>query len=107
VVQSAAYFVVAEALTNVTKYADATTARVTAAECAESVLLTIEDDGIGGARRAHGRGLSGLLDRVAALDGALTVDSPPGEGTRIRAEIPLPPGGSREPLRAAGAARSS
>ena len=107
VVESAAYFVAAEALTNVSKYANATAARITVAEGAESLLLTIEDDGIGGASLAAGRGLSGLLDRVAALDGTLTVDSPPGEGTRIRAEIPLPPGGSREPLGAAGAARSS
>ena len=65
VVESAAYFVAAEALTNVAKYASATAARVTVADGPESLALTIEDDGIGGASLADGRGLSGLLDRAA------------------------------------------
>ncbi|MDX6656573.1 MAG: hypothetical protein QOH62_1366 [Solirubrobacteraceae bacterium] len=89
-VESAAYFVVAEALTNVTKYAQASTARVTTTETAGRLVLTVEDDGIGGARTADGGGLAGLADRLAALDGTLTVSSQPGEGTYIRAEIPLP-----------------
>jgi signal transduction histidine kinase len=89
-VESAAYFVVAEALTNVTKYARASTARVTATEMAGRLVLTVEDDGIGGARTADGGGLAGLADRLAALDGTLTVSSQPGAGTHIRAEIPLP-----------------
>jgi PAS domain S-box-containing protein len=89
-VESAAYFVVAEALTNVTKYAQASTARVTTTETAGRLVLTVEDDGIGGARAADGGGLAGLADRLAALDGTLTVSSQPGEGTYIRAEIPLP-----------------
>jgi signal transduction histidine kinase len=50
----------------------------------------VEDDGVGGARPAPGSGLSGLVDRVTALNGTLTVDSPPGGGTRVRAAIPLP-----------------
>ena len=94
VVESAAYFVAAEALTNVAKYASATAARVTVADGPESLALTIEDDGIGGASLADGKGLSGLLDRVPRFDGTLTVDSPPGEGTRVSAEIPIPPAGA-------------
>jgi PAS domain S-box-containing protein len=89
-VESAAYFAVAEALTNVAKYANAETARVTAEVVASRLLLTIEDDGVGGARGYAGSGLSGLYDRIAALNGTLAVDSPVGRGTRIRAEIPLP-----------------
>jgi signal transduction histidine kinase len=88
-VESAAYFVVAEALTNVTEYAEANLARVGAVEADGRLCLTIEDDGIGGAQASPGSGLAGLRDRVAALDGALTVDSPVGGGTRVRAEIPL------------------
>jgi PAS domain S-box-containing protein len=89
-VESAAYFVVAEALTNVAKYANAGTARVTARSADGCLMLTIEDDGVGGAREYAGSGLSGLHDRIAALNGTLAVDSPPDRGTRIRAEIPLP-----------------
>jgi PAS domain S-box-containing protein len=89
-VESAAYFVVAEALTNVAKYANAVTARVSARSADRCLILTIEDDGVGGALGSAGSGLSGLHDRIAALNGTLAVDSPVGEGTRIRAEIPLP-----------------
>jgi PAS domain S-box-containing protein len=91
-VESAAYFVAAEALTNVAKYARASTARVTTTRTASHLVLTVDDDGIGGARTSAGGGLAGLADRLAALDGTLTVSSEPGEGTRIRAEIPLPTG---------------
>jgi PAS domain S-box-containing protein len=88
-IESAAYFVVAEALTNVAKYANAKTARVTARSADGQLVLTIEDDGVGGARASVGSGLSGLHDRIAALSGTLTVDSPASGGTRIRAQIPL------------------
>jgi signal transduction histidine kinase len=89
-IESAAYFVVAEALTNVAKYANAETARVTASASDDCLTLTIEDDGMGGARPSAGSGLGGLHDRITALSGTLTVESPWGSGTRIRAEIPLP-----------------
>jgi PAS domain S-box-containing protein len=89
-VESAAYFVVAEALTNVAKYANANTAGVVATSTDDCLILTIEDDGVGGARPSVGSGLSGLHDRITALSGTLTLDSPPGRGTRIRAEIPFP-----------------
>jgi signal transduction histidine kinase len=90
-VESAAYFVVSEALTNVAKYAGATQATV-AVRC-ENGLVTVEvaDDGVGGADAGRGSGLRGLADRVAALDGTLSLDSPAGRGTRLRAEIPLAP----------------
>jgi PAS domain S-box-containing protein len=88
-VESAAYFVVAEALTNVAKYADATLARVGASCTQGRLVVTVEDDGVGGATRSPGRGLSGLVDRLAAVDGSLTLESPRGGGTRIRAEIPV------------------
>jgi PAS domain S-box-containing protein len=88
-VESAAYFIAAEALTNVAKYANASTASVTATSSAGSLVLTINDDGTGGAVPSPGSGLSGLHDRVSALEGTLTIDSPPGRGTRIRAELPL------------------
>jgi PAS domain S-box-containing protein len=89
-IESAAYFVVAEALTNVAKYANAKTARVMATSSDDCLTLTIEDDGVGGAHASAGSGLSGLHDRITALSGTLTLNSPPGRGTRIRAEIPLP-----------------
>jgi signal transduction histidine kinase len=89
-IESAAYFVAAEALTNVAKYARATTAAVRVTEVGGRLVVTISDDGTGGARRSRGGGLAGLEDRVMALHGTLTVDSPAGSGTTIRAEIPLP-----------------
>jgi PAS domain S-box-containing protein len=88
-VESAAYFVAAEALTNVAKYAGASHSRVTAIRTPTHLVLSVDDDGIGGARPSADGGLAGLSDRLAALDGKLTVSSPPGEGTHIRAEIPL------------------
>jgi signal transduction histidine kinase len=89
IAESAAYFIAAEALTNVAKYADASAALVTAHASADALVIEVQDDGVGGADRSKGSGLSGLEDRVAALDGTLTVESPAGEGTRVRAEIPL------------------
>jgi signal transduction histidine kinase len=88
--EATAYFVVAEALTNTVKHARASSARVTAS-VAEGVLrVEVSDDGVGGARADGRSGLLGLYDRVAAIDGALRVDSPPGRGTRIVVTIPLP-----------------
>ncbi len=87
-VETAGYFVVAEALTNVIKYARATYARLTVSDAGGVLWLEVGDDGVGGANPANGSGLSGLSDRVAALDGELTVDSPVGRGTRVTARIP-------------------
>jgi signal transduction histidine kinase len=87
-VESTAYFVVSEALANVAKYAAASSATV-AAECpGASLRVEVADDGIGGADPDRGSGLRGLADRVAALGGDLSVDSPVGGGTRIVAVIP-------------------
>ena len=87
-VEIASYYVVAEALTNVAKYAHARSARVSVCQTNGSVMVEVSDDGVGGADPLQGSGLSGLVDRVAALDGRLQVVSPPGGGTTIRAEIP-------------------
>ena len=88
-VESAAYFVVSEALTNVAKYARATQATVAVRRRNGRVTVEVADDGVGGADAASGSGLRGLADRVAALDGTLSLDSPAGRGTRLRADIPL------------------
>jgi signal transduction histidine kinase len=88
-VEATAYFVVSEALTNVAKYASATRATVTAACPRDTLRVEVADDGVGGADPAEGSGLRGLADRVAALGGRLSVDSPIGGGTRVVAEIPL------------------
>jgi signal transduction histidine kinase len=87
-IESTAYFVVAEALTNVARYSRATHARVKITRENGRVLVEVSDDGVGGADPAHGSGLRGLLDRIAALDGRLEVDSEPGHGTIVRATIP-------------------
>jgi signal transduction histidine kinase len=87
-VEIVAYFVVAEALTNVAKYAQATEAAVAVRRVNGQVTVDVTDDGIGGADVAEGSGLRGLTDRVAALDGTLSVDSPAGGGTRLHVEIP-------------------
>jgi signal transduction histidine kinase len=87
-VESASYFVVAEALTNVAKYARATRVSVNVTRSDGRVLVEVADDGVGGADPAKGSGLRGLLDRVSALGGTLEVDSPPGGGTTLRAAIP-------------------
>jgi CheY-like chemotaxis protein len=88
-VESAAYFVAAEALTNVAKYAQAFEARVTVQRSDGRLVLTVDDDGIGGAQPSADGGLAGLADRVRAVDGTIQVTSEPGEGTHIRTEIPL------------------
>jgi signal transduction histidine kinase len=97
-VEAAAYFVVAEALTNVLKYAQAQRATVRAFAQDGHVVVEVQDDGVGGADAARGSGLRGLDDRVGALDGTVTVISPPGEGTLVRARIPAPVAESEEPV---------
>jgi signal transduction histidine kinase len=87
-VEIAAYFVVSEALANVAKYARATEANVAVHRDGELVTVDVTDDGIGGADAARGSGLRGLADRVAALEGTLSVESPPGRGTHLHVEIP-------------------
>ena len=88
-IEATAYFVVSEALTNVLKHAGAAGAGVTARFEAGKLRVEVSDDGVGGARGDHGTGLGGLEDRVAALDGRLVVDSPPGGGTRVCALLPV------------------
>jgi len=87
-VEATAYFVVAEALTNVAKYARASRASVRLALTGDRLKVEVSDDGIGGAEPSAGSGLRGLQDRVAALGGRLSVESRPGDGTLVRAEIP-------------------
>ncbi|HVU76856.1 MAG TPA: PAS domain S-box protein [Gaiellaceae bacterium] len=85
----AAYYIVSESLNNVAKYAEATRAAVRVRETERAVVVVVEDDGRGGADATLGTGLAGLADRAAALEGTLTLDSPPGGGTRVRAELPI------------------
>jgi len=87
-VEAAAYYLVAEALTNVAKYAEATTARVRVLAGDATVTVEVTDDGRGGADPAGGSGLRGLADRVEALGGRLALASPAGAGTTLLAEIP-------------------
>jgi signal transduction histidine kinase len=87
-IEAAAYFVVAEGLTNVVKYANAKRARVTVQRHGGMLEVEVADDGVGGAQMDAGSGLRGLSDRLAALEGELTLDSPLGEGTRLSARIP-------------------
>jgi signal transduction histidine kinase len=94
-VEAAAYFVVAEALTNVAKYSRASHASVNLSRDEGRLLVEVSDDGVGGADLANGSGLRGLLDRVSALDGAFEVDSRPGHGTTVRANIPCESGATR------------
>ena len=89
VAEATAYFTVSEALTNVAKYAHATHATVRLASDDHALVIEVQDDGIGGARASTGSGLSGLADRVGACDGSLSVSSPPGQGTLVRAVLPL------------------
>ena len=88
-VSAAAYFVAAEALTNVAKYAGAGRIELTAETDAHQLRIEISDDGVGGADPADGSGLRGLADRVAALGGQLDIRSPVGMGTRVVARLPL------------------
>jgi signal transduction histidine kinase len=88
-VEVAAYYVVAEALTNVAKYAEASSARIRVAVADGEAVVEVADDGVGGADPSAGSGLVGLTDRVEAVSGRLEVESPAGEGTRVRAYFPL------------------
>jgi signal transduction histidine kinase len=88
-VATALYYVVAEALTNVAKYAAASRATVAVRREGDDVVADVADDGVGGADAAGGSGLQGLSDRVAALDGRPELESPPGGGTVVRVRIPI------------------
>ena len=88
-VQTAAYYVVSEALANVTKYAQASSVTVRVARSNGHALVEVADDGVSGADPGRGSGLRGLAGRVESLGGALAVESPPSAGTCVRAEIPL------------------
>jgi signal transduction histidine kinase len=87
-IEATAYFVVAEALTNVVKHARATSATVSAVIDGRMLHIEVGDDGVGGAR-TDGHGLSGLVDRVGMLEGRLRIDSPEAGGTRVIADLPL------------------
>ncbi|MCX6400878.1 MAG: sensor domain-containing protein [Propionibacteriales bacterium] len=87
--QTAAYFVVAEALTNIARHSRAARAQVGVHALDGRLVITIDDDGRGGARVTTGRGLDGLRERLAGVDGTLTVSSPDGGPTRLRAEVAL------------------
>jgi signal transduction histidine kinase len=88
--EATAYYIVAEALTNVVRHAHAEGAAVVAVLDGDALRLEVRDDGVGGARSDGSSGLVGLRDRAAALDGELHVESPPGEGTVITALLPVP-----------------
>jgi signal transduction histidine kinase len=105
-VEVAAYYVVSEALTNILKHSDATSASVSVARRGTQIVVEVADDGGGGADGVAGSGLRGLTDRIEALGGRLEVSSPPGAGTTLRAEIPLEQGRPR-PKRAANDTHSA
>jgi PAS domain S-box-containing protein len=88
-VEVAAYYVVAEALTNAAKHAHASGVRVEAEVVDGDLRVSVQDDGVGGADAARGTGLVGLTDRVEALGGRLTLHSPPGRGTTLKIDLPL------------------
>ena len=88
-VEAAAYYVIAESLANVSKYARASNAVVRVSRENGCAVVEVVDDGVGGADPSGGTGLRGLVDRVESLAGTLAVESPPGGGTRVSAEIPL------------------
>jgi signal transduction histidine kinase len=88
-VETTAYFVVAEALTNVAKHSHAGEVQVSVRRAATGLLITVTDDGVGGASLAKGHGLAGLADRVEAAGGVMSVQSPPGAGTTLTVALPL------------------
>ena len=90
-VELAAYFTVAEALTNAEKYAEATSAQVSVVQLGTDLIVEVRDDGRGGAQADGAGGLNGLGDRLQALGGELVVESPEGEGTLLRATLPWRP----------------
>jgi signal transduction histidine kinase len=87
-IEATAYFIVAEALTNVAKHSHARQATVTARLENHTLQVEVRDDGVGGAR-PEGSGLVGIRDRLAAIDGTLRIETPPGGGTVIAASIPI------------------
>ena len=87
-IEAAAYFLVAEALTNAAKHAQADTVTVELAGNGETVFVSVADDGVGGAETGRGSGLGGLADRVEAVGGRLEITSPPGAGTTVSARLP-------------------
>jgi signal transduction histidine kinase len=89
-IEAAAYFVVAEGLTNVARYSEASSAAVNISHLDGRLVVEVEDDGKGGADAGRGSGLRGLADRVEVLDGCISLESPEGEGTRLRAEFEVP-----------------
>jgi PAS domain S-box-containing protein len=88
-IEIAVYYVISEALANVVKHARALEIAVTLRTSTKGIRATIEDDGVGGAEASGGSGLVGLIDRIEALGGRFTLDSPPDQGTRIAIELPL------------------
>ena len=100
-IETTAYFVVAEALTNVVKHARARRAWVVASVDGAVVRIAVRDDGVGGARLGLGSGLTGLFDRVEARGGTLQITSPEGDGTTIEASVPVggPPAAASGPRR--------
>ncbi len=94
-IEVAFYYVAAESLANIAKYAHATSVSLSLATDGEVAMLRVRDDGVGGADAARGSGFAGLADRMEALGGALEVDSPAGVGTTVTATVPL---GSKPPL---------
>jgi signal transduction histidine kinase len=87
-VEAAVYFTVAEALTNAARHSNASRVEVAITEQGETLRADVRDDGDGGAGLTGGTGLRGLTDRISAAGGTLELDSPPGHGTLVRAEIP-------------------
>jgi signal transduction histidine kinase len=88
-VETAVYFICSEAVANVQKYAHASGVDVDARIEGGSIVVVVADDGVGGADPPSGSGLDGLRDRIELLGGEFSIDSPPGQGTRIVAAIPL------------------
>ena len=88
-VELAAYYVVAEALTNAAKHAEATSVDVRAEVVDRELVIQVQDDGRGGALASHGSGLIGLADRAEAMGGRFSVHSPPGDGTTIQVSLPV------------------
>jgi signal transduction histidine kinase len=88
-IEVAVYFIASEALANATKHAHASRIEVSLAPRDGGLLLSIRDDGVGGADSGRGSGLVGLQDRVEALGGAIRIDSPPGGGTSLVVTLPL------------------
>ena len=88
-IEAGIYFLCAEGLANVSKHASASTVEVSVRPADTAVIVELRDDGVGGADLGRGSGLRGLADRIEALGGRLTVESPTGSGTRLIAVLPL------------------